>query len=80
MKCVFCEDEMDFGRGKMYVQEDGTAIYFCSSKCERNSKLREARRVRWTAAFKREKAARIASQPKPARPAKPAAPAVAKNK
>lgn len=53
MKCSFCGHELPNGRGKMYVRISGQLIYFCSSKCNRNYKLkRDGKRVKWTDRFK----------------------------
>ncbi len=50
MFCSFCNNEIPKGTGEMYVLKDGTALYFCSSKCRLNQiKLRrEGRLVKWT--------------------------------
>ncbi len=49
-RCSFCDREIEPGTGKMFVKRDGSLLYFCSSKCEKNMlKLgRNPRRVRWT--------------------------------
>ncbi|RLG38778.1 MAG: 50S ribosomal protein L24e [Candidatus Alkanophagales archaeon] len=49
MRCSFCKREIEPGTGKMFVRNDGTVFYFCSSKCEKNQiKLRrKARKVKW---------------------------------
>jgi large subunit ribosomal protein L24e len=49
MQCSFCKNEIEPGTGKMFVKNDGTIFYFCSSKCEKNMlKLgRKPRKVRW---------------------------------
>lgn len=48
-KCTFCGGKINPGAGVMYVQNDGTISYFCSSKCDRNMKLgRKPHRVKWT--------------------------------
>ncbi len=40
-KCTFCGVSIAPGTGKMFVQKDGKILYFCSSKCEKNTlKLR----------------------------------------
>lgn len=50
-KCTFCGGKMEPGTGKMLVKKDGTIQYFCSTKCENNSKLgRIPRLTRWTGA------------------------------
>ncbi len=42
---------MEPGTGKMYVRKDGSIFYFCSTKCQKNYKLKRIpRRVAWTAA------------------------------
>jgi len=59
--CSFCGREIEPGTGKMYVLKNGTVLYFCSSKCQKNMiKLhRVPRRVRWTEAYRREKEVRL---------------------
>ncbi|NOZ82497.1 MAG: 50S ribosomal protein L24e [Euryarchaeota archaeon] len=49
-RCSFCDGEIEPGTGKMFVKRDGSLLYFCSSKCEKNMlKLgRNPRRIRWT--------------------------------
>ena len=49
--CSFCGESIEPGTGKMFIRRDGTIFYFCSSKCQNNSRLgRVPRRVRWTQA------------------------------
>ena len=49
VNCSFCKCELERGTGKMLVRRDGSALYFCSSKCERNmlNLGRAARNVNW---------------------------------
>ncbi|HTY91530.1 MAG TPA: 50S ribosomal protein L24e [Methanocella sp.] len=50
-KCTFCGTQIEPGTGKMLVKKDGTIQYFCSTKCQNNSKLgRIPRLTQWTAA------------------------------
>ena len=35
----------------MVVGTDASIKYFCSSKCERNNKIRNPRKVRWTKVY-----------------------------
>lgn len=51
--CSFCGAELKKGSGKMFVKDNGAVLYFCSSKCEKNSlKLgRDARKLKWTSHF-----------------------------
>ncbi|MDP6626899.1 MAG: 50S ribosomal protein L24e [Methanopyri archaeon] len=50
MDCSFCGKEIEPGSGMMYVKDDGTILYFCSSKCDNNllNLSRVPRRVKWT--------------------------------
>ncbi|MFB6124402.1 MAG: 50S ribosomal protein L24e [Halanaeroarchaeum sp.] len=47
--CDYCGADIEPGTGTMYVYNDGTTVYFCSAKCEKNADLgREPRDVEWT--------------------------------
>ncbi len=60
LKCSFCGKRMIPGTGTMLVRRDGTLLYFCSSKCERNFNLgRKPHRVRWTERYRKEKLQRL---------------------
>ncbi len=49
MKCTFCGSDIQEGRGKTFVKNDGRIFRFCSSKCQNNWKLgRDGKSVRWT--------------------------------
>ncbi|MEM3519253.1 MAG: 50S ribosomal protein L24e [Candidatus Hadarchaeales archaeon] len=53
-KCSFCGSGIEPGTGLMFVKNDGTIYYFCSSKCERNMRLgRKPHQTRWTERFRR---------------------------
>ncbi|MDH5448010.1 MAG: 50S ribosomal protein L24e [Candidatus Bathyarchaeota archaeon] len=58
--CSFCGHEFQQGTGQMYVKNDGTILWFCSSKCRKNSlKLRrDARKLKWTKYFGKEEKGR----------------------
>jgi len=60
MECSFCGQDIEPGTGKIHVGTRGKQYYFCSSKCENNLlKLkRKPRKVRWTGAYRAEKAIR----------------------
>lgn len=49
-KCTFCGEDLRPGTGKMFVEKDGTILYFCRMKCEKNLlKLkRKPRNTTWT--------------------------------
>jgi large subunit ribosomal protein L24e len=44
--CSFCGNEIEPGTGKMYVKKDGTVLYFCKNKCQKNM-LKLNRIPRW---------------------------------
>ncbi|HDJ51347.1 MAG TPA: 50S ribosomal protein L24e [Thermoprotei archaeon] len=48
--CAFCGRPIKPGTGKMYVKNDGTIYYFCSSKCQKNmlELRRDPRKLKWT--------------------------------
>jgi len=48
--CSFCGADIEPGTGMIYVKNDGSLLYFCSSKCRRNALLlrRRARKLKWT--------------------------------
>jgi len=48
-RCSFCGSEIPRGVGIMYVKNDGTVLYFCSSKCRKNMLIlkRKPYRVKW---------------------------------
>jgi len=56
-KCSFCGDTLRPGTGVMFVKKEGTALFFCSRKCERNLRGmgRNPAATRWTSAFQKEK-------------------------
>jgi large subunit ribosomal protein L24e len=48
--CSFCGREVKAGTGIMLVRNDGSVLYFCSSKCRKNqlNLRRDPRRLKWT--------------------------------
>lgn len=48
-KCYFCGSQIEPGTGLLYVKNDGSMFWFCSSKCRKNFlKLgRNPRKVKW---------------------------------
>jgi large subunit ribosomal protein L24e len=50
MRCSFCGHEFPPGTGMMYISNDGSAMWFCSSKCRKNvlNLKRDARKFKWT--------------------------------
>ncbi len=58
-KCSFCEKQLMKGTGMLFVKKDGTAFFFCSSKCQKNSlKLkRSPYAAKWTGTYQKEKQA-----------------------
>ena len=49
-KCSFCGETIRKGTGKMFVHTDGRIAYFCSSKCEKNTRKlkRNPAKTAWT--------------------------------
>lgn len=46
--CSFCKKNYEFPRGLTLFLLDGKTLYFCSSKCRRNFKLkRDPRKTTW---------------------------------
>lgn len=47
--CSFCGNEIEPGTGLMFVKNDGSILWFCSSKCFKNFKLgRDPKKLAWT--------------------------------
>lgn len=67
MNCSFCGKDIPRGTEMIFVNKRGKALYFCSSKCDKNLiKLgRKPRETKWTAAYKEEKDIRTKGLPAP---------------
>ncbi len=51
--CSFCGKPIEPGTGLMYVKNDGTVLWFCSSKCFKSYRMgRDPRKLKWTVKFK----------------------------
>ena len=50
MICSFCNNQIEPGRGMMFVRKDGSVLNFCSRKCRANQLHlgREGRLQKWT--------------------------------
>jgi large subunit ribosomal protein L24e len=59
-RCSFCGQDFPQGTGMMYVRNDGSIFWFCSSKCRKNSvgMGRDARKLRWTKYYGKEEKGR----------------------
>ncbi|MBI1972296.1 MAG: 50S ribosomal protein L24e [Candidatus Aenigmarchaeota archaeon] len=53
MKCSFCGNDVSHGTGKAVVRKDGSMLFFCCTKCERNHRIREPVKVKWTEAHRK---------------------------
>jgi len=53
-KCIFCGAEQEDYKGLYLIKNDGSILYFSSSKCVKNYlKLkRDKRKIGWTEAFR----------------------------
>jgi len=65
-KCVFCGCEQDDYLGTYLIRNEGSVVYYCSSKCRKNHiKLgRDKRKMKWTEAFRDSRVKRIATEKK----------------
>jgi len=49
MKCTFCSKAQEPGMGIILALNDGRVLYFCSSKCMRNYKMkRDPKKIKWS--------------------------------
>jgi large subunit ribosomal protein L24e len=56
MKCSFCDGTIPTGKGKMLVKNDGRVFHYCSSKCQKNSRLkRDGKKLKWTKMYAKQK-------------------------
>ncbi|OYT34427.1 MAG: 50S ribosomal protein L24 [Candidatus Aenigmarchaeota archaeon ex4484_52] len=46
MKCNFCLKEFK-NKGHMIIKNDNSILYYCSSKCMKNAKIRNQRKTKW---------------------------------
>lgn len=54
--CSYCGEKITPGKGLMYVRNDGTILYFCSRKCEKNMEMgRKPEELEWTKKSKENK-------------------------
>lgn len=52
VRCSFCGAGIEPGTGIMYVKNDGTILWFCSSKCFKSYKMRrDPKKLPWTAKY-----------------------------
>lgn len=58
-KCSFCGQDLEPGTGKLLVKIDGSALYFCNGKCEKNSSMRDNKKVKWTEAWRKLKGKKV---------------------
>lgn len=63
--CSFCGNDLEKGSGKMSVKSDGSIMYFCSCKCEKNSLIRDKKKVKWTSEYRKLKQRRMKGIEKP---------------
>lgn len=52
-QCSFCDRAVAKGSGTMLAKNDGTILWFCSSKCKKNmiELGRDPRKFKWTAKY-----------------------------
>ncbi|ABK76933.1 ribosomal protein L24E [Cenarchaeum symbiosum A] len=51
--CNFCNRPVAKGSGTMFAKNDGTVMWFCSSKCRKNMTVlkRDPRKFKWTGKY-----------------------------
>ena len=59
-KCTYCGKMYDIPFGLTLVMTDGSIRYLCSSKCQKNMKMKR-RRVTWISKMKKSKAEELAA-------------------
>jgi len=60
-KCVFCGKEEEDYKGVYLIKNEGSVLYYCSSKCKKNhvGLRRDRRKIRWTVAFHEQRRKRV---------------------
>jgi len=63
-KCIFCGVEKPDFTGVFLLKNDGTTVFYCSSKCRKNHlKLeRDKRNLKWTEAYRISLAKRLETE------------------
>jgi len=64
--CSFCGNNIEKGSGKMFVKSDGAIMFYCNSKCEKNSRIRDKKKVKWTGEYRKLKQRRMKGTEEPA--------------
>ncbi|UZE94011.1 MAG: 50S ribosomal protein L24e [Candidatus Pacearchaeota archaeon] len=55
-KCTFCSQDIEPGKGIMFVTAEGKILHFCSGKCRKAHKLgRNKKRLGWIRKRKKKK-------------------------
>lgn len=65
-KCAYCGIEQEDYLGTYLIKNDGSVVYYSSSKCMKGhlGNKRDRRKVRWTEAFKTAQKDRLAKKTK----------------
>jgi ribosomal protein L24E len=58
-KCSYCGKMYDIPHGLTLVMTDGSVKHLCSSKCQKNMKMKR-RKTRWISKMKKSKAEELA--------------------
>ncbi len=58
--CSFCKKNYENPRGMTIFLNDGRSVFYCSSKCRRNSELgRDGRKMNWVKKEKKVKGEKV---------------------
>jgi len=73
-ECSFCGERLMPGTGFLFVKRDGTALFFCSRKCEKNllALKRKPSATKWTTPYQEAKKGSKAEKKKKAKVEMPA--------
>jgi LSU ribosomal protein L24E len=55
--CSFCGKKFPKGKGMLFVKNDGSVLYFCSSKCRKNRTIlgRNPIKFKWASFYAKQK-------------------------
>lgn len=57
MQCSYCQAEIAAATGVTMFRKDGSALHYCSRRCERYAEMkRNPRKLKWTGRFEKGKA------------------------
>ena len=62
--CTFCKNQYENPRGLTIFTFDGKSLFYCSSKCRNNAKLkRDPKKTNWVKSVKKVKVSNVEEKP-----------------